>query len=386
MPTRPGTGRAAFRAVIAGVLATTVSTAAAQAPDAALAARWDAVCAGATAALATRCAEILAGGPGSRDIAAAGNAFAEIPGQGRAATRDGAPDEALARTDLAAGWAVFFSADAGRLKRRDGINEAPFDGDTGSLSAGVDWRPRDDWQVALLLNHARDDLDFVGSDGRMRTRYTGPMLALSWAPHDAWSLDAYAGRLRGDYDVVRAIDYTLGSGVSVDAVARAAMDAERELAGAGATFAHAAGAWEWQLGAGVDWQRTTIDPYRETGGDGFAIALPGRAVVSRRGRVDVTLARAVSTGWGVWQPMARLGWRHEYANPSRPVRVTFQLDANATPVVFETDDADTGWGEFALGSVFVFTKGHSGFVEYRQRIGHDFLQERVLAVGWRVEL
>ena len=33
-----------------------------------------------------------------------------------------------------------------------------------------------------------------------------------------------------------------------------------------------------------------------------------------------------------------------------------------------------------LGAVFVFTGGHSGFIEYRQRLGHDFLQERLLAL------
>jgi hypothetical protein len=34
----------------------------------------------------------------------------------------------------------------------------------------------------------------------------------------------------------------------------------------------------------------------------------------------------------------------------------------------------------------VLPHGHSGFVQYRQRVGHEFLQERVLALGWRIEL
>ncbi|KFN49672.1 autotransporter outer membrane beta-barrel domain-containing protein [Arenimonas composti] len=361
-------------------------TARAQSPDDALAAQWNAICAGATGDLVTRCADILAGGPGSREAAAAGNALDEIPGQGRAATRDGAPDDAVAGIELAPGWSLFFSADRGRLKRRDGVNEAPFDGDTGSLTAGVDWMPAEGWQLALLLSHTRDDLAFLGSSGRMRTGFTGPVLAAGWTPHPAWSVDAYAGRLAGDYDLRRHILYRLPSGIAVDAVASAAMDAERELAGGGVTWTLPAGGWEWQFGAGVDWQRTTIDPYLESGGAGFAIRIPGRAVVSRRGRLDATLSHTISTTWGVWQPMARLGWRHEYANPSRPVRVTFLQDANATPVIFATDDADSDWGEAGLGAVFVFTGGHSGFIEYRQRIGHAFLQERVLAIGWRVEL
>jgi Autotransporter beta-domain len=150
----------------------------AQSPDTSLAASWNAVCAGAppSSALATRCAEIFSGGPNSRQRAAGGNSLGEIPGQGRAATRDGAPDDDALRTDLGAGWALFASVDTGRLERRDGTNEAPFDGDTGSVSAGVDWTPAANWQLGLLANHTRDELDFVFSRGSLRTTFTGAMV------------------------------------------------------------------------------------------------------------------------------------------------------------------------------------------------------------------
>jgi outer membrane autotransporter protein len=374
--------------LVGGLLAAFAAPARAQSPDEALAAQWDTVCAGAApgSALASRCAEIFAGGPASRERAAAGNFLGEIPGQGRAATRDGAPDDGELRTELGAGWSAFASADLGWLKRRDGTNEAPFDGDTGALLAGVDWAPSARWRLGLVANHARDELDFLRSDGSLRTRFTGVMALAGWNASDSVSLDAYAGSLRGDYRVRRAIRYALASGVGVDAVANASADATRHLAGAGLTWAIPAGAWEWQLGAGLDWQRTEIDPYAETGGAGLALFVPGRAVTSRRGRLDAALSRSVSAPWGVWQPLLRLGWRHEYANPARPLAVTFLEDGNATPVRFETDDADATWGEAGAGVVFVFTGGHSGFLELRQRFGHDFLQERVLALGWRVEL
>lgn len=370
------------------LLCTIAVTARAQSPNEALAAQFNAICAGAApgSALAVRCAEIFAGGPNSRERAAGGNFLGEVPGQGRAATRDGAPDDGELRTGLGAGWSAFLSADAGRLKRRDGVNESPFDGDTGAISAGLDWTPKPGWQLGLLANHTRDDLDFVLSDGSLRTRYTGLIAMGSWMINDQWSLDAYAGRLRGDYDLRRAINFSLLSGVTIDTVATASTDASRKLAGLCLGWSLPRGAWEWQLGAGVDWQRTDIEVYSETGGSGLGIRVPGRWVVSRRGRLDTALARTISTGWGVWQPTLRLGWRHEYANGARPLTVVFLNDANATPVRFDTDDPDNAWGEAGVGAVFVFTGGHSAFVELRQRIGHDFLQERILSLGWRIEL
>ncbi|GAB2492064.1 autotransporter outer membrane beta-barrel domain-containing protein [Arenimonas alkanexedens] len=375
-------------ALLVLLLATGVGPARAQAPGDALAGLWTTLCAGAAPGsdLATRCAEIFAGGPGSNAGAAAGNFLGEIPGQGRAATRDGSPDDDALRQALGAGWALFASADIGRLTRRDGVNEASFDGDTGAVTAGIDWAPGQRWRLGLLLNHARDSLDFVGSAGSTRTRFTGPIATGGWNLSDAVSLDAYAGRLQGDYRLRRQISYTLLSGISVNSLAAASTDAERNLAGAGVSWLIPAGAWEWQLGAGIDWQRTDIDPYAETGGAGLALFVPGRSVISRRGRVDATLTRTLSASWGVWQPMARIGWRHEYANLARPLGVRFLGDTNATRVVFETDDADRGWADAGLGAVFVFTGGHSAFIEYRQRLGHDFLQERLLALGWRVEL
>ncbi|WP_374603258.1 autotransporter outer membrane beta-barrel domain-containing protein [Arenimonas sp.] len=360
----------------------------AQSPDRALAGLWTTVCLGALpgSELAQRCSEIAAGGPGSRDISAAGNFLGEIPGQGRAATRDGSPDQDALRTELGAGWSAFASADAGRLTRRGGINEAPFDGDTWALAAGLDWAPRADWRLGLLASHAREDLDFLGSEGRTRTRYTGAMLLGGWTATEGFAIDGYAGRLDGDYDLRRAIDYRLPSTVAVRALATADASASRHLAGIGGTWSRAAQAWEWQFSGGLDWQRTQIDAYTESGGAGLALLVPGRTITSRRGRLDIGLARTLSAGWGVWQPQARLGWRHEFANAARPLAVNFAGDANGTPVVFDTDDRDADWGEAGLGAVFVFTGGHSAFVEWRTRFGHAFLDERMLALGWRIEL
>lgn len=360
----------------------------AQAPDDALAAGWDTLCGGAApgSTLADRCAEIFAGGPNSRQRAAGGSFLGEIPGQGRAATRDGAPEDEVLRAELGAGWSAFASADAGELRRRDGVNEAPFDGDTWGATAGLDWAPRPAWHLGLVANHTRDSLDFQRSDGSLRTRFSGLMALGGWSFAEQWSLEAYAGRLQGDYRIRRAIDFTLLSGVRVNTIAQAGTDADRDLAGLGLTWSLPRGAWEWQLGTGLDWQRTDLDPYVETGGAGLALAVPGRRVVSRRGRLDAALARNVPAPWGVWQPLVRIGWRHEYANPARPLTVFFVNDGNATPIRFDTDDADDAWGEAGLGAVFVFTRGHSAFVEYRQRFGHDFLQERILAIGWRIEL
>ena len=53
--------------------------------------------------------------------------------------------------------------------------------------------------------------------------------------------------------------------------------------------------------------------------------------------------------------------------------------------MFDTSDPDTQWGEVGVGVSLVMKKGHQAFFEYRQRFGHSFLEERSLALGWRME-
>jgi outer membrane autotransporter protein len=360
----------------------------AQTPEDALTSAWDELCPGAApgSELALRCAEIFGGGAGSRPAAAVGNFLDELPGQGRASTREGGNRENEQRQQISAHWSLFLSADLGRLERKQGPNEAGFHGDTGSITAGVDWAPNPQWVLGLALSHSEEELDFDLSDGSARGTYNGALGYASWMPSETLSINGYYGQLDGSNRLRRAIDYTLLSGTHVQALATATPDSRRRLSGLGLDWSLPQGAWQWQLGAGLDWMETRLDAYAETGGEGLALSVPTRKIITRRGRLDATLGRVVSTSWGVWQPQLRLGLRHEFANPARVLSVSFLGDSNGTPIRFDTEDPDSNWGEWALGSVFVFTHGHSGFVQYSQRFGHEFLQERIFALGWRIEL
>jgi uncharacterized protein YhjY with autotransporter beta-barrel domain len=398
------------------LIAVLSAPAAAQTPPAALAAALRSVCAQPPpGALGQRCAEINGVPVGNPFFTAAlGQHLDEIPGQGRIATREqrrqslerGQADETAqdatratttfhARADagqslsanetLAAAWSIFFSADGGRIDRKAGINEAGFDADTGSLVLGANWQPSSNWLVGVAANHTRENLDFRGSDGTAQTRYTGLLATASRSIGANWTLDAYAGRLDGRYALDRAINYTVGS-TTIATHAFARPDASRSVQGLSATRLWSRGAWTPMLTIGVDTARTRIDAYRETGGAGLALSVPGRTIETQRGLAEFTVTRTVSRTWGVWQPSLRLGWRQEFGNDRRPVTATLIGDPLATPIRFDTDDPDRGWGEIALGSVFTFTGGRSAFVQYQQRFAHDFLQERILAVGLRIEL
>jgi len=414
-----------MRRLLATTLALAALPAAAQTPTEALAAAWQQVCATASTSgglLLQRCNE-TATSTGLADlIAARGQRLEEIPGQARASTRDsggaqatglqvrvgpalslrgidpGAQGLSLSYQDegdasaggLASQWGVFASVEGGQLGRDEGPNEAGFDADTLHVTVGAERRVGARGNIGAAFNLDREDLDFRDSDGAAEADYRGLLAFASLNVGDAWVFDAYAGRASGQSDLRRRIQYSLsrvgGGTYAIDALATADPDSRRRVFGFGANRAWYRGAWNGDIGAGADWTRTTIDGYTEEGGGGLALEVPGRMIETRRGRVDARFGRTVSTSWGVWQPSVRLGWRQEFGNERRRVTVQLAGDRLNNNITFDTEDPDRGWGELALGSVFTLQRGHSGFLEYRQRFAHEFLDERIVAVGWRMEL
>lgn len=391
--------------------------AAAQTPTQALAQQWDTICATAVngTELFVRCDETASSSdPNANLTAAAGQRLEEIPGQARTATRDTELQPGEFRTEvgdrthltwrgnplqgvmlglesgLAAHWSVFASLASGRLDRRRSPNEAAFNADTVNATVGVNFQPGARWLIGLSASNDRENLDYRDSDGSTKTRYNGLIAMTSFNANAAWTFDAYSGRLQGNFDLVRALHYSLpvigGGTVIVDALAFASPDSRRSLSGAASNWNWSHAAWQGEISLGYDLSSTRIDPYTETGGDGLALEVPGRTVKTQRSRVDIRMGRTISSGWGVWQPSLRLGWRQEFGNPSRRVTLGLAEDRLDNPISFDTEDPDRGWGELGVGSVFTFLRGKSAFIEYRQRFAHSFLSERVLALGLRVEL
>ena len=414
-----------MRVLLTALLAMASLPAAAQRPDDALATRWNTICATASVSggqLLVRCTETAASSSAFADqIAAEGQHLDEIPGQARAATRDGgtpsggvqvhvAPALSMVATDptastvtlrlnaaddgdggsLAAPWGLFASVEGGRIDRDTGPNEAGFDAGTLHATVGADVRVGAKAIVGLVANVSREDLEFVDSDGAAEADYRGVIAFGNVQLNDAWAVDGYAGYASGSNDLRRHVFYVLpmvgGGSVTVDEQAFADPDSTRAVYGVGASWNWSRGAWYGDVGAGTDFARTRIDPYVETGGGGLALEVPGRTIETRRGRVEARVGRTFSAAWGVWQPSLKLGWRREFANERRQVTVQLADDALDNLITFATEDPDRAWGEFALSSVFTFTRGHSGFIEYRQRFAHDFLHERVFGLGWRMEM
>jgi Autotransporter beta-domain len=351
---------------------------------------FEGICASASAgtALFARCQELNL----SNDLAAIenlanGQALEQLPGQGRANAKPQSDGGAYQQA-LGEGWSVFASADLGQLDRKISVNEAAFDGSANRLTAGVNYQASPKLLLGLALNHSRDRLDFDQSAGFSHSRMNGALLNAAIAPNEHFIIDAYVGSFSGDTDNVREVSYqfsTPSGPFSVNALANSSFDIRRQVAGASGTWQWNRDGWSGGIQLGVDRAKTTLDGFVESGGSGFALRVPQREILSETGYLGFSATKTYSINWGVIAPSVRVNLRKEFENPSRTLSVILDEDKTQTPILFDTSDPDTQWGEVGVGVSLVMREGHQAFFEYRQRFNHSFLQERVIAIGWRKE-
>ncbi len=349
------------------------------------------ICSAATPgnAFFSRCQEFLgAFDPQAAARIAAGQRLEELPGQGRASTRN-QQQGPIVSENLGEGWSLFLSADLGRLDRSTSFNEAAFDGSADRFTGGLNYQVNTHWLLGLALNHTRETLDFSQSNSSNSTSMNGALLTASFSPADQFSFDAYYGRFNGDTRNVRNINYriesTPGNFQNFASQAFASPSVSRNVAGITGSWLWNKNAWSGGISLGMDQSKTKLDAYSETGGDGFGIDVRQRNIKSRTGSLSFNVSKTYSMNWGVLVPNARLGLKKEFDNPGRQLSVQFSQDSSNTNIVFDTSDPDTQWGEVGVGVSLVMKKGHQAFFEYRQRFAHSFLQERTVAVGWRME-
>jgi uncharacterized protein YhjY with autotransporter beta-barrel domain len=376
------------------VLVLFVNGAEGQAPGAALDDSWVAACAAAQPGTPffQRCQEILNAGPGSgdrRSEAALGNNLNTVSSQGRMAN---AANGDAGRIDWGASGG-FFGVTVRDVDRAGSAADAGYRGSLLGVVVGVDRRFADRHVLGLALNHQRESADFDAGSGRVRARHLGLIATYGGAFGDNWSIDAYAGSLRGNLDVARRVSYALlldagtpaQSAVQVQGLAEGDTGARRDVAGVSLGYLLARGAWQWQFGAGYDVVRSRIDDYVEQGGAGLALAVARQRIDSRQGRIGLRGSRTGSAVFGVLQPYFSVDAMHEFADDSRTLQVAFAGDPARTPIRFSTAQPDRDWAEAALGLQATLVGGSAAFIEYRQRFGDSWLDERALSFGLRVE-
>jgi outer membrane autotransporter protein len=138
----------------------------------------------------------------------------------------------------------------------------------------------------------------------------------------------------------------------------------------------------------VNYGRTKIDPYSETGITGLELRIDGRTVKSLQAVAAFYGSWAISTKHAVVLPQFNLGYVHEFENDASIVTAQFAEDVRVTPTSFTygTSVPDADFFNVEAGVAAVFAKGIQFFVNLRSMVGNDNFDNTGGTVGIRFEL
>lgn len=287
-------------------------------------------------------------------------------------------------------WGMFLTGTIGRVDRSSSVNNPGFDGDTLSLTGGIDYRFSSRFVAGLALGYDDNELQLLADSGRVDTRSLTVSLYGSYAADNDFYVDGRIAVGRLDFDLQRNIRYNLGNApVNVAALADPEGDSRLFALTLGRNFSRNA----WNFGGYLRGELSSIDldGYAERiqqssgAGIGLAVAVDSRKLESRTATLGARLSFASSRDWGVLLPFARVEWVHEFEDEAQVVMARFVNDPTATPIRFAGDTPDDGYGNVALGLSSVLANGRSLFVQYERRFAQDFIDRDTLSIGGRFE-
>jgi uncharacterized protein with beta-barrel porin domain len=261
------------------------------------------------------------------------------------------------------------------------------------LTAGVDYRQRDNWISGVAVGYSMQDTDLQNDVGHVSM--TGRSLSTysTWSFKNDLYLDGVLTWGNNSFDLTRRIDYTLptldGGTTSIDQLATGHPGGS--LFSAALTFGgdFHKNAWNFSPYAQLISSHMGFDGYQETLqaglGEGLGLSVDSRSINTFSSVLGTKVSYTDSTSWGVLIPTASLEWQHEFDSDSNAITARFINDPTQTPFSLLGNPLENSFVRFGLGTSFVMSHGRSGFILYEHTFGQDGIRQDNLGLGIRIE-
>jgi len=290
-------------------------------------------------------------------------------------------------------WGFFATGNIGRGEADANSASPGFDYDINGITAGIDYRLRDDWILGGALGYTRQDTDLDDDSGEVDMRGWSISGYSTWSFGKSAYVDGVLTYGRNQLNVDRVIRYTLplpgGGSTSIDQLASGEPDGS--LFSAAITFGgdfHRQ-AWGFSPYGQLVYSRVDFDAYEESmragAGSGLALAVDERRITELAGILGSRVTWTHSAAWGVFAPTASLEWNHEFRSDQKATIARFVYDPTHTPFSVSGEDADSDYLRLGLGMTWVLTHGRSGFVLYQRTLAREGQSQGDLSIGIRIE-
>lgn len=266
------------------------------------------------------------------------------------------------------------------------FNQLGYNFNSGSVTAGVDYRFTKDLILGTAFTYTRTESGFDNNGGSLDSNaYTGAFYGTFYATESLY-FDGIATFGGINYDSIRNIQYSVPQDPVVNTKAKANPDGEQYSVSLGTGYNFALQEWTLNPYARVNYIKLDVDGFKEQGGDGWAMGFGDQTVESVTTTVGGQISYALSTPWGVLMPNIRGEWYHQYKDNSRNISVRF-LGDTTSGLSFNTvtDDPDRNYFNVGTGVSGTFAQGFTAFLNYDTLLGYRNIESHLFTVGARLE-
>ncbi|MFK8013221.1 MAG: autotransporter domain-containing protein, partial [Marinicellaceae bacterium] len=280
-------------------------------------------------------------------------------------------------------WGFFVNGTISMGERDATGRELGFDFDSYGLTAGVDYRLDARKVLGLALGYANfdskiDDSAEIKSSGVTLTGYG------SFYVNDNFYVDSRISLAKPDFDQSRNINFEIDD-ISVARTAVGKTDANQYSFAMSAGYHFNKNAWNITPNASVNYIKTNIDSFTETGAQEFNFFYSEQDIESLVWSAGMKVSKAISLSNGVITPQFDLDYNYESLNDGVNIEARFIMAPDDEIFIIETDTPDRTYGSAGLGLVYISSNGKQAYINYRSLFGLDGFDRGTFNIGARFE-
>lgn len=277
---------------------------------------------------------------------------------------------------LGSPWTLLSAIQFEDFERDQTGNQAGYDSNAKGLMLGIGYRQSNSLNLGAVLDWTAYDLDYLRDGGDLESDLLNVTGFLAWYSGN-FGLDLQLGYTQGDSDAQRRFTFP------VVAYADSRYDSsQRDLSGQ-LDWTWQSGAWTLQPFLRLDYLRSEIDGYTETGDSLWLTAVEKQAHEQINTSAGLDTRYTLTYTWGVMVPNLKLSLVNQANLQNSPV--AFQLvqanDFGFGGFELRTDSPDSLFYQWDLSTAFVMAGGWSSFLGVQVLSGYDYVSAYQVSGG-----
>lgn len=295
-------------------------------------------------------------------------------------------------------WGFFINGSYDNGDRDETYQEAGYDFDGYTLTAGTDYGFTDSIFGGVAFSYHESDVDADLNDSSFDN--DGYSLTLYGTYYrENWYLEGSLGYGTYNHKNDRTIDYGTGD-ARIVRTSSSDTDSDQLLWSAALGYTNGFGRFNYNLYARAEGVYADVDEYDESGtgapdaigGNEWAMHVEDQDIDSLQLVLGGQVAYVFSTAFGVIQPFLGAEAHHEFEDEARIIESFYLNDPfyingdRSYPVEIATDDPDEDFFIASAGTSLVLAGGTQMFINYDTVLGLDEVTSETITVGVRFEL